>query len=282
MGAWFADFLMKNGYRVAISDKNSRAARALARRKGFTFIESQEAAMRSAQIIVLATPTQVTKSILEQTPLSSSSEILVVEISSVKATLIGVLEELHKRGIDVLSIHPMFGPGIRRLKGNVILTTSVPAGNALARKLLSDFRRHGASVIRSDYDEHEKLLSALLTLPHFLNIAMVNTLRHAGLSVNRLREVAGTTFRLQLLVAEAIFQEDLSNEASILIDSKRSLEILERFTRKSSAALHIIKKRNRSGMIQSLQAGREFLRKDVLFRTAYHHFNAAVDASNFQ
>jgi prephenate dehydrogenase len=282
MGAWFADFLMKNGYRVAISDKNSRAARALARRKGFTFIESQEAAMRSAQIIVLATPTQVTKSILEQTPLSSSSEILVVEMSSVKATLIGVLQELHKRGIDVLSIHPMFGPGIRRLKGNVILTASVPAENALARKLLSDFRRHGASVIRSDYDEHEKLLSALLTLPHFLNIAMVNTLRHAGLSVNRLREVAGTTFRLQLLVAEAIFQEDLSNEASILIDSKRSLEILERFTRKSSATLHIIKKRNRSGMIQSLQAGREFLRKDVLFRTAYHRFNAAVDASNFQ
>jgi prephenate dehydrogenase len=280
MGAWFANFLKKNGYRVAIYDTNSREARALAQSKGFTLVQNLETAMRSGQLIVLATPTRVTKSILERTNLVLPSKALIVEISSVKTTLKKALQELNRKGANVLSIHPMFGPGIRGLQGNIILTTCVPAGNVMAQKLLSDFRRHGAIVVRSNYEEHEKLISVLLTLPHFLNIAMVNTLRHAGFDVNRLRMVAGTTFRLQLLAAEAILQENANNEASILVNGGRSLKILERYTTESYSLLRVIKKRNRSGLMQRLEEGRAFVKKDRLFPTAYHRFNAAVQASN--
>ena len=111
MGAWFAAFLKENGYRVVISDNNTRAARAIARKRGFELAKDQETAITSSQVVVIATPTQTTKKILEQIQHVLSHETLLVEISSVKEPLRRILQGLRKRGVPLLSIHPMFGPG---------------------------------------------------------------------------------------------------------------------------------------------------------------------------
>ena len=64
MGAWFADFLKKKGYRIIISDKNDRHGKNLARQKRFRFIKDSRLAVQPAQLVVLATPTEATKRIL--------------------------------------------------------------------------------------------------------------------------------------------------------------------------------------------------------------------------
>jgi prephenate dehydrogenase len=58
MGAWFADFLSKNGYRVLISYKNDRHGRNLARQKRVRFIKDSRLVVQPAQLVVLATPTE--------------------------------------------------------------------------------------------------------------------------------------------------------------------------------------------------------------------------------
>jgi prephenate dehydrogenase len=138
----------------------------------------------------------------------------------------------------------------------------------------------GAKIIHTSFDDHDKLVSLILALPHFINIAMVNTLRATGTDPNLLRQIAGTTFKLQLLTAQAIYQEDFGNEVSILMDSKHSLKALERFAQECIATMNIIKKEERNSMIRNLRAHRDFLQKDRLFASATSRFNAAVEASN--
>lgn len=280
MGAWFATFLKKNGYQVLVCDRNKSAARNLARKRGFRLVEDLTLAVRSAQLVILATPTQVTQKILQHIEPHLSSRKLLVEISSVKEPLRRILQDMRRRGVAILSIHPMFGPGIKTLAGTTILTVSVPARNILAQEFLSLLRKRGAKLIRSDFDEHDKLVSMILTLPHFMNIAMVNTLRTLDADPNQLREIAGTSFKLQLLIAETIYQEAIGNEASILMDSKCSLKMLRRFAQESAASLNIIKKNKRSILLRSLHGGRYFVQKDRFFDSAYDRFNAAVEASS--
>jgi len=284
MGAWFATFLKKNGYRVTIFDKNKAAARALARKNGFGLVEDQDLAVRQAQLVILATPTQVTKSILEQILQHPELflEKMFVEISSVKEPIRELHRRLSARAVPILSIHPMFGPGAKTLAGKTILTVATPRRSGLANSFLSLLRKRGANIVRCSFQDHDKIMSAVLALPHLLNIVMVKTLRKNPSSPERLLRFAGPSFRLQLLLAEAIFQENLNNEASIFMDCKNSLNAIEELARESAAILRTIKSRKRYRLLEGLRADYRYLRRDRFFSTAYQRFNEAVEASNLR
>lgn len=279
MGAWFADFLSKNGFRIIISDKNDRHGRNLARRKRFRFIKDTGLAVQPAQLVVLATPTEATGRILLTIEPHLSSSCLLVEISSIKEPVRAILQSMKRRGITVLSIHPMFGPGIKNLKGKTIITTLLPRDRSAA-EFLSLFRKEGARTIRSDFDQHDRFASFTLALPHFMNVAFVNALKTSGLSPKELRAVSGTTFKLQLLIAEMVYRESFGNEISILMDGKHSLETLRAFVRHSNRTLWMLGNGKRNALLQDLRKGQCYLQKDLIFPAVGGRFNAAVEASS--
>jgi prephenate dehydrogenase len=278
MGGWFGVFLRKKGYKIIISDNNTRLGKKLARKKGFRFLEDWELAVQPAQVVVLATPTEITKRILSRIEPHLSHNCLLVEISSIKAPVKEILQAMKRHGVTILSMHPMFGPGVKNLTGKTIITTMLPRGT-VASKFLSLFRKEGARVIHTDFDKHDKLASITLTVPHFVNIALVNALRFSGFGLKELRAVAGTTFTLQLLVAETVYRENFGNEISILMDSERSLETLKAFVKRSNETLSVLGK-GRSDMLMELRRGQRYLQKDLIFPSVQKRFNAAVQASS--
>lgn len=101
-------------------------------------------------------------------------------------------------------------------------------------------RRRGAKVVRCDLNEHDRLMSVVLTLPHFLNVVLANTLRSIGTDPNLLSKIAGPTFRLQLLIAEAVHHESLDSELSILMDDAYSDVALKKYAKQSTIMLNAI------------------------------------------
>jgi chorismate mutase/prephenate dehydrogenase len=280
MGAWFADFLKKNGYKVIIQDKNTTAAKSLAKKNGYRFVRSQNQAVSLGQLIILTTPTRVTLALLQRTSRALNREKLLVEISSIKEPVRRTIQRLVGLRIAVLSIHPMFGPGSQTLAGKAMFITSAPPSNEMAEALLSLFRRKGVLLFRIDSERHDQLIALILALPHFVNNIFANTLKTFGENPNRLREMAGTTFRLQLLTAEAISQEDAENELSMLMDTKETLKVLKRFLRQCITAAKAVEKGQRKRLRRILVNGRRYGQKDRMFATAYERFSAAVEASS--
>lgn len=111
--------------------------------------------------------------------------------------------------------------------------------------------------------------------------SMVNTLKACGIGPNRLGAIAGTTFKLQLLIAEALYQENYDNETSIMMDSKQSLGALSTFLRCGTRTFSTIRRKARRGLLQDLGDGRDYLAGDQMYGDAYGRFNAAVEASTF-
>ncbi len=280
MGSWFADFLKKNGYRVTICDKNKRSARNLARKKGFIFLEDRNLAVQHAQLVIISTPTNVSKKLLLEIEPYLTNKTLLVEISSIKEPIRRAIQRMKERGIAILSIHPMFGPGTKKLTGRTVITALIPRHNLTAKNFLFLFQKNGARIIRSNLIEHDKLVSLTLALPHFICIAMAQTLKSYGLAPSKLRAAGGTTFKLQLIIAEDLHQESFGNEVSILMDSRHSLKVLKTFFRQSTRTLSMVNRGLRADLIRDLKIGRRYLRRDEMFPSADAQFNAAVEASN--
>jgi prephenate dehydrogenase len=279
MGGWFATFLKENGYKVTVYDSNERAAKALSRKERLRYVGDLNRAATEAQLIFLATPTRVTKRLLEQIQINGSNAA-IVEISSIKAPIKSTILRLQKRGTPILSIHPMFGPGAKTIAGRVVLTSLIPANNRVAQQFLSILKKNGAKLIQCSLKDHDKLVSIILALPHFINMVFVNSLMALSVNPDRMRTLAGTTFRLQLLIAEAIYQEGKENVLSILVDNAHSLSTLKKLAQETASLLDAIENRRTRTLVRSLANGHKFISKEKGFSTSYSRFNEAVEVSS--
>ncbi len=279
MGAWFATFLKENGYEVNVYDRNEQAAKSLSRKEKLRFVGDLNRAAAEAQLIIFATPTRVTKRLLEQIQVNPRSNASIVEISSIKTSIKSTIVKLQKKGIPILSIHPMFGAGAKTIAGRVVLTSVTPSDNRVARQFLSLLKRKGAKLIQCSLKDHDKLASIILALPHFINIVFVNSLMALSVNPDRIRTLAGTTFKLQLLIAEAIYQEGMENELSILVDNAHSLSTLKKLAQETASLLDAIENHKTRRLVRTLANGHKFISKDRGFSTSYSRFNEAVEVS---
>jgi len=275
MGYWFSKFLKSNGYKVLLSDRNRQTGEACARRLAIEFADDYLVAAKRADIVLLATPTNVTDRILKQLGHELKKRVLIVEISSVKSPVRRTIAALQERGVPVLSIHPMFGPGANTLEGRSILVAS-RTRHGEAKRLISKLRWQGARMVPCSIDKHDALASLVIALPHLMSISLIETLRNLGISLNEVSMASGTTFRLQSLIAEAIYQEDHANEVSILADSKRS--VLRTYNQRVRVLLDIIRT-HPENIPSILSAVRRLVEKDKHFIDSYERFNAAVQAA---
>jgi prephenate dehydrogenase len=279
MGRWFADFLSEDGYKIIISDKNERVARNLAKKKRFRFVKNAAEAARLSEIVILATPTLATKTLLRNITSHTSRTTLIVEISSIKQPVKRIIRSLTRGGARIMSIHPMFGAGADNLTGKSVIVTQEPRNCAAANRLLSALIKKGARIIRSSLDDHDRLVATSLALPHLMNFAFVEAIRKTGIPLGKIREMGGTTFKLQLLIAEALYHESPSNEASILADNAYNTKAFANFAQQINEVRRVAQRNSQSELLRRLRSDAAYLRNDRLFRIAHERFVAAVEAS---
>ena len=153
---------------------------------------------------------------------------IVFDIGSLKSPLRSGLLALRDAGVNVSSLHPMFGPDTELLTGRhvIVVDVGVPAANAAVREL---FQSTMAIQVDMELDRHDRLIAYVLGLSHALNIAFFTALAESGEAAPRLATLSSTTFDAQLGVAAKVAQEhpDLYFEIQTLNDySTESLAAL--------------------------------------------------------
>ncbi|HWG70921.1 MAG TPA: prephenate dehydrogenase/arogenate dehydrogenase family protein [Steroidobacteraceae bacterium] len=198
MGAWFADFLASQGFRVAIADPQGGMP-------GFDVIADWQQDPLDFDLIVLATPLRVTAGLLEVLA-RRAPRGLIFDLGSLKTPLRAGLGALVKAGCRVTSLHPMFGPDTALLSGRHVIFIDMGVAGALqeAQEL---FAPTMAERVVMTLDEHDRLIAYVLGLSHALNIAFFTALADSGEAAPRLAKLSSTTFDAQLDVASRVAAE---------------------------------------------------------------------------
>lgn len=195
MGSWMARFLANQGHRVRVCDPSDVPS-------PFGACTLEEA--RSAELIVVAVPMDVCRSVLEQ--LRGATGI-VAELCSLKGFL--GLDELRAQGMRLVSFHPMFGPSVRTLHGRVVAfcREGEDADRAVVREL---FEQTTAELVELDTADHDRRMAVVLGMTHLSNLALAVAIGRSGIDGAALAEVAGTTFRKQLATTREVCAENPS------------------------------------------------------------------------
>lgn len=249
MGRWFVDFLVSQGFQVAVADPAGAPPGVQA------VADWRESELRH-DFLILATPLTVTDGLLRELALRRPRGI-VFDIGSLKSPLRAGLMTLKSHGCKVTSIHPMFGPETDLLSGRHVVLVDLGCAEALAgvREL---FAATMVEQVVMSLEDHDRLIAYVLGLSHALNIAFSAALAASGESAPRLARISSTTFDAQLALASVVAQDspELYFEIQSLNDySAESLEALAQAVERIRAA---VLSRDQGGFTELMNRGREW------------------------
>jgi len=280
MGRWLAQFFKNKGFKVKISGRRPKKTEATAQELKVNFSHSPEKLAAQSDIVIVATPIEAMPQIINQVTQIMKPGSILFDIASVKEPIIPAFNQAKTRGINILSLHPMFGPDVGSLDGKNIIIIPIKAAPEVTDTLAELFQQAGAQIkLIDNCEEHDRMMALTLALPHFLNITFGITLSSYGLNINEVKRFAGTTFTLQLMLAEAVLQEDSSLYSEIQLSNKAFHRLLAILSERIDKLIETVKSKKKDEFESLFDDARKYLSNDVAFLKARKKFIKSLETT---
>ena len=239
MGLWFCNyFSKKNNFNVSLFDKRKINLDLKKYQYRVTICNSLKTCVRKADIVIVCVPISITSSIINKCVPIMKKGACIVEISSIKTDVFDTLLKI-PRDLVPLSIHPMFGPGAKRLRDTKILI--IPVRNKeTEQKIVNSLFNETKTIVVKGPKYHDSFMAVILGIVYYVNLLLAVTLSKENITL--LRKFSGTTFYLQALLFESILTDNSSLITSLLVDNKELLKYLKKFNQESAKLFTIINK----------------------------------------
>lgn len=248
MGGWFVEFFTSQGFATTVADPELEDGPGQHRNWTDAGVDFD--------VIVVAAPLAVSGRILAQLAVLKPSG-LVFDIGSLKSPLIDGLQELRRVGCQVTSLHPMYGPDTRLLSGRHLIFCDVGCEAAtLAAKEM--FAATMVEQLDMGLEDHDRMIAYVLGLSHALNIAFFTALAESGEAAPRLAKMSSTTFDSQLLVSEAVAQDNPHLYFEIQHLNKFGLGPLDALAEAANRIRELVATGDEEGFVKLMDKGRDY------------------------
>ena len=249
MGRWFAGFFASQGFSTTVADPTLEDGPG-------TYRAWTDAGV-DFDVIVVAAPLAVSGRILAQLAVLKPKG-LIFDIGSLKSPLIDGLKELQANACHVTSLHPMYGPNTRLLSGRHLIFCDVgdSEATAAAKEL---FAATMVEQLDMSLEDHDRLIAYVLGLSHALNIAFFTALAESGEAAPKLAQLSSTTFDSQLLVSEAVAQDNPHLYFEIQNLNKFGLGPLDALCEAAARIRESVVSGDEAAFVDLMHKGREYL-----------------------
>jgi len=259
MGRWFTRFFLEEGDSVVVSSRSEGKLLKLKEEFGVE-IASNIDAVKKADRVLICVPIENFEEVVKEIHSHVRPNQVVMDICSVKEMPVKVMHEYVKAGVT-LGIHPVFGPGVKSVKGqSFILTPTVKKEEAFAENFKGWLEERGANVFIMSPRRHDELMSVVLGLPHFLGLVVCDALLDYG-NFLEMEKVGGASYRMLLTLAEAVASEETEFYASLQMMLPEVEKIEGLFLEKAREWLDIVRRRDRLAFAKKMELVKKRLRK---------------------
>jgi prephenate dehydrogenase len=259
MGVWFAKFFLEEGYSVVVADRSKEK---LSKLKSEIAVETADfvEAVQNADRVLICVSISAFEAVIKTISPSIREDQVVMDICSIKDFPVKVMHKHIKTGL-VLGTHPVFGPGSKSVKHKAFILTPT---NAEEREFAESFKKwletKKARVFVMPPKKHDELMSVVLGFPHFLGLVACETLLEQA-DYTETKNVAGTTYRMLLTLAEVTALENPELFASLQLSLPELEKIESSFIEKAHEWLNLIKQKDSAAITSKMEQLKEKLMK---------------------
>ncbi len=247
-GRVFAKIFKNQGFDVTITDIDVEKARRVAEELGVNVKNNIEAAKESDVVIISVSIDKTVEAIKEVAPNVREGSLLM-DFTSVKLKPCRAMEEFSKEGVEVIGLHPMFGPRITSLEGQVFVVTPVRPKNIEKSIWWHSFLKPFLESNRARYiittpEEHDRIMSVVQALTHFVYISVASTLKELNFNVKESRKYASPVYELMIDFIARIVGQNPWLYAYIQMLNPYTKDVHETFLKKVQELRDIVQRRD--------------------------------------
>ena len=169
-------------------------------------------AVREAEIVIVAVPMEVARSVVHEIGPHVRPEALLCDINSLKQSTCEAMAQRCRA--EAIGMHPMFGPTIHSLRRQKVIVCPVKPGPRTAW-LRQELQQMGLELIETDPATHDRMMAVIQVLVHFSTLVMGEALRRTGASVEDSLRFTSPIYRLELAFVGRLFAQNPSLYAEI-------------------------------------------------------------------
>lgn len=268
MGKWFSKYFVEKGFEVIGYDSEREIVD-----KSVIKAKSLVGAILDADFVILCTPTKRTPEIIRLIAKEMKRNSYLIDISSLKSKAISSLSKIPEK-VNPICIHPMFGPGIKKLKGHNII--SIPIRDAAKELAIAKSLFGEANFVTIDAAEHDKKIALILGMPHLINLAFGNILAKDD-KLSLTEKMSSTTFKAQKILTESIMTES-PELIETLISNPEIRKYAEEFWKDIGRMLTLIQENKSEEIIKYVVNTKERLSKNVDLEQSYKKLITMINA----
>jgi prephenate dehydrogenase len=229
MGTWFASYFAQRGLDVSAYDINQK--KILKTSSKVKVQESLFDCVHDADLVLVCVPVQKTPQAVKECTKNMKDGAIIAEISSVKNKTFAALKKI-PNNLRPLCIHPMFGPGAsKKVEARMLL---VPVRNEkIEVKIAKKIFEKANVIVLPNAKQHDKSIAMVLGLTYFANIVFARLMSSGNISM--LKQVSGTTFGLQSLIAESILTEDPDLVIALIGENVYAKKYINQYLKEAAA-----------------------------------------------
>jgi prephenate dehydrogenase len=233
MGSWFTSYFALRGLDVSVYDINQNILRTAPHVKVQTSLLH---CVEDADLVFVSVPVQKTPQAIRECTKNMKDGAIIAEISSVKDKTFAALKKT-PINLRPLCIHPMFGPGASKKVGIRVLL--VPVRNEkIELKIANEIFENANVMVLPNARQHDKSIAMVLGLTYFANIVFAKVMSSSNVSM--LKQVSGTTFGLQSLIAESIFTEEPELIIALIRENTYAKRYISHYLKEAEALARLV------------------------------------------
>ncbi len=276
LGRVFARIFKNNGFNVLLMARNEDRLKRVAQELGVNYQLDLKTSVKDADIVMISIPIKSTPKMIKNVAPYLKEDAILFDVASLKSLACKELEIACKKyPINCISLHPMFGPGIKKFKNYVIILLRIGGTvyfNLKVNVLMDLLKKEGFIITETTPEIHDKKIALTLGIPHMLNILFLYLLRKTSNSLSELTNYTGTTFLLQKVFAESIIQREMEMFGDIQMENPQFHKILDLFENVVKEYKKIIRGRDAEGFKRIFTEGLNYSKEDKHFEKSYDYF----------
>ncbi|MEM3079954.1 MAG: prephenate dehydrogenase/arogenate dehydrogenase family protein, partial [Thermoproteota archaeon] len=174
---------------------------------------------------------------------------LLMDIASVKTEAVSAMLKHAPPGVELISIHPMFGPRVRDVKGQVIIVVPVRPGERFSM-IKSFLEEKGAEVVVTTREDHDRMMSIVQGLTHFASMVFAGGIREMSIDLKQSRRFSSPVFNALLPIVYRVICQNPELYAQLQVHNPHVLDVQEAFITQAVNLYVETKARNVRGIVE--------------------------------
>lgn len=229
MGKWIINYLKGKGdFDITIADPDEIEGERLVKVFGVKYERDNREAAEDSDIVIVSVPVEITPDVIAEVAPYMKEGSLLIDIASIKTEAVLSMLKQAPLGVELVSIHPMFGPRVKDVKGQVVVMIPVRSEKWFD-KIRVFLEKEGAEVVVTTCEEHDRMMSIVQGLTHFTSMVFAGVIRDMNIDLKQSRRFSTPIYNAFLPIVYRVVCQNPELYAQLQVRNPHVLEVQEKF-----------------------------------------------------